>query len=312
MRYLFHFMLLFPSILLLGCSIENAKPVNQLEIVIASDYLKPADSSIFKGFANKHKCRIQIINLNADSITERIGKDPINSGIDIIMLNSIIDVKELNKRKLLHRISFEDHWPKNAVEQGSEKYNFITWGANPIIISYPDSVSSKLRTYSDMTRYDYINQLTTNEQIVLYSATIEELSKVDAQNWIKNSFMHGIQGNDSIQKKLSHLTTLSKHFSDSNGDWKYTMPNQYSSGTIYIPYTFAIVKQAENYAIAMDFIEYYLHKSKNEHLNNVFGTLSIYTPGKLIYLYPTNSEDLMENYIIVNRILEKVNKSDSF
>lgn len=306
MRYLPGFVILF-LLGFYGCMIENAKQDKKQELTIISDYLSPSDAAFFKAYESASECTVRIINMSADSIMNMMKHHRLNSGIDIIMLESVVDVKKFHSNKLLHPIYPSHSHPKNTLEKGSSKYAYITYGINPFIVTYPDSIRTKIRTYDDLTRVNYNNTLSEKETLVLLSAAYKQLGKVKANNWIRNFTKHGISVEDSLIGYIPVLTTLRKQKMDKGAHLdRMTYPNEYSTGTFYEPFTICIANQAENYTLAKSFIEHYLKNEENEKLNELTNSLSVFATSKTIRVYSVKSEELLPNYQMVTRVLNKL------
>ena len=118
---------------------------------------------------------------------------------------------------------------------------------------------------------------------------------------------HSANDQDSLNHLYTTLSTYKKYqqIAEANEHHKYLFPNQYSGGTLYVPCTFTVVDQADDYTWAMEFIEFHLDQTENEHLNEAIGTLTIFAPGKLFHSYSANSEELISNYEIVKTSLEQ-------
>jgi ABC-type Fe3+ transport system substrate-binding protein len=296
-----------------ACTIENAKVPREKELVIASDYLEESDTTVFEGFSKKFNVSVHIISMDATQIQHHLTNQGMNAGIDLVMIKSMHDVHQFQRKKLFQPINFEDEFEPELTKYSSWKYDYVGYGLDPYIIVYPREKTNSIKTYNDLTRFDYLNAVSYGDQVGILAPVLHKMKKVNANNWIKKYVDHGVSINnqsDSVYASMPVITTLS---SFQNGrdiplykNKEFLMPNKRSSGTFYNLRTMCIVYQAPNFSSAKDFVTYYLQRENNIRLNKEFSTLSILNSDENFRKYTTATEDLLPYFIMVDRVLKKL------
>lgn len=306
----FSFVLLFVS----SCTLEDAESPQEKELIIASDYLQEKDSTLFKSFSKKHSVRIRILSMDAAQIKQRLSERGVNSGIDLIIIKSMYDVHKIHRKNLIQAIDFSFELADSEQKYSSWKYDYIGFGVDPYVIAYNSQSPNSIKTYNDLTRFDYLNTLSYGDQVTILAPTVHKMQKVNANKWIKKYTKHRIEPKNQSDSLLSNLPTLTTHSSyqrnkDSSALYRnknILMPNRNSTGTFYNTRTICIVNQAENYVTAKSFSIFYLEKKRNIELNNKLKTLSIYSSSNKFRRYATSTEDLLPYFIMVERVLKKL------
>ena len=305
-------------LLFASCSIETAKPTNNKELIIVSDYLEAKDTVLFKEFAKKNSIHISIFNMSADKIIGTIRNKEANSGIDVIMLKSLSDVSRLDKREIIQNIDLTDQLSHEAISFSSWKYNFVAIGIDPFIIAFDTKFENKVRMYNDLIQFNHINALDENQHPPMLSPILKKLNKVKGNQWIQDFLNHAVSKpitgdsllNDSLFYRLPILTTLSdfKKFKDSilYKNKSFLLPDERSTGTFYNTRSVAIVDQAQNYTVAVDFIKYCTEENNNIKLNKALNTYSIYSTQSNFRKYNTPAEELIPYYSMTERIKRKL------
>ncbi|MEJ6777512.1 MAG: hypothetical protein QNK85_09360 [Crocinitomicaceae bacterium] len=306
-------------LMLASCSTETAQPYKARELIIASDYLEAKDTLLFRAFAKKNAIRILIYTLTSDKIISTIRNKAANSGIDLVMLKSLYDVSKLNKREILHHIDLTVKKSQEAIHYSSWKYNYVGFGIDPYIIAFELNSDNKVKIYNDLTRFYHINKLESNHYPPMLAPILKKLNKARGNQWIKDCLDHSISKpipgdsllNDSLFLRLPVLTTLSdfKLNKDSNHLYKnksFLLPNERSKGTFYNLRSIAIVNQASNYTIALDFIGFCLDEKNNVKLNDALNTYSIYSRQIDFRKYSPSAEELIPYYSIIEHFKIKL------
>ena len=305
-------------LLFASCTIETAKPSTTKELIIASDYLQAKDTLLFKEFAKKNSVHISIYTLSADKIVGTIRNKEANSGIDVVMLKSLSDVSRLDKREIIQNIDLTDDLSHEAINFSSWKYNYVAFGIDPFIIAFDTKYDNKVKMYNDLTQFNYINALDENQHPPMLSPILKKLNKVKGSQWIQNYLNHAVSKpisgdsllNDSLFSRLPILTTLSdfKYFKDSTiyKNKSFLLPNERSTGTFYNTRSIAIVDQAANYTVAIDFIKFCTEENNNIKLNTALNTYSIYSNQSNFRKYNTSAEELIPYYSMTERIKSKL------
>ena len=146
-----------------SCSLETAKASRDKKLIIVSDYLYSSDTVLFRDFSKSNNVSIQIETMKTDNIIGMVRNEGHNIQADLILMKSLYDVYKLNKRSVLQAIHFESELDKATKKISSIENNFIGLGIDPFIIA--NSSGRKVRTYNDLLRTNYINNLPEKEVI---------------------------------------------------------------------------------------------------------------------------------------------------
>lgn len=302
-------------LILVSCYTETAQPCKPKELIIASDYLKTKDTLLFRAFAKKNSVRILIYTLTSDKIISIIKNKAANSGIDVVMLNSLYDVSKLNKREILHDINLTKKKSQEAIIYSSWIYNYVGFGIDPYIVAFDINSDNKVKIYNDLTRFHHISLLENNHYPPMLAPILKKFNREKRNRWIKDCLDHSISKpvvgdsllNDSLFLRLPVLTKLSdfKLNKDSNHLYKnksFLFPNEWGKGTFYNLRSIAIVNQASNYTVALDFIGFCLDEKTNVKLNDALNTYSIYSRQSDFRKYSLSAEELIPYYTTIDRI----------
>ncbi len=287
-------------ILITSCDLNNAKQSPKKEIIIASDFLCPKDTSLFYAFTKENGIHIKIVHLTADSIKKKLYKNHFNSKIDLVFVNSLNSVKELNSISF-HRIS-ESTRKENMSKFRAFKNN--TWfavGLDPFGFSYVVDSLNTPKIYSDLNnKYKFSNYESTNTNVFL--AHLNYLFKKNPDDYIKwkKSFVKNLSplesSTDSLTSKqlilinwsnqldYPHLPERNKRINDFN-------LNQIN-GLFADRKCLGIVKEAENFSYTLLFLSFLNKKINN--LNYV----------KKLKMLPINSLPKEKNTFKIMKINE--------
>ena len=296
-----------------SCSIETAKSSSKKQLIIVSDYLNSSDTILFTDFSDHENVSIKIISMETDKIIGMARNYEYNTQADLVLIKSLYDAYKMNKRSILQKIHFNSEIDESTKKISSLENNFVGLGIDPYIIA--NSTGRKVRTYNDLLRMDFVNNLTHRETIPLLSPIVSKLKKVSANKWIKDFNDHQVKNDtlkDSIGALLPILSSYSDYSSSKDDLFNFqerflTFPNGRSSGTYYNVRTAAIINQAQNYSTAKSFIIYYTEPQNNKPLNNRMNTISYFDKSYSFRKYPEAPNDLIHYYKIVERVLHKLN-----
>lgn len=301
------------ALVLNSCEIESVKPSRIKHLVIASDYLTPSDTVIFRNFSKQKNIEVKILNMSPDKIIGEFKNKNFNTGIDVIMLKSMTDVLDFNKKDILHPLKKNIHFNENQLGYSSEEYNYIGFGYDPFIIASQQKSPRTIRMYNDLTRHKFSTDLSNKELIPMLAPILEKMKKPDANKWVKKFFMSSKRDSiysDSIIKTLPILTYYST-FKDQNNQEQFkdrvcVFPNTKSTGTFYNLRTFAIAIQAENFEQALTFTDYFSELNANSFLNKELNTIGITSNEVGFRKYYYKTEDMISYYLTAERLLNKL------
>lgn len=295
-----------------SCSLETAKASHDKQLIIVSDYLNSSDTVLFRDFSKSNKVSIQIETMKTDNIIGMFRNEGHNIQADLILMKSLYDVYKLNKRSVLQAIHFESELDEATKKISSIENNFIGLGIDPFIIA--NSSGRKVRTYNDLLRTNYINNLPEKEVIPLLSPIISKLKKVKANKWVKDFYFNQVKSDtlrDSIGSFLPILTSYSDYSTSEDSLLNFqnrflTFPNGRSSGTHYNVRTAAIINQAQNYSTAKQFILHFTNLQNNKSLNKKLHTISYLDESHSFKKYTESPDDLIHFYKIAERVINKL------
>lgn len=309
-------LLLIVLVFITSCRIETAKSSSKRQLIIASDYLTEKDSILFRDFYKKSNITIRVVPMEADKIIGTISNKGVNSEIDLIMVKSLYDVYKLHKREILHPINYHDELPSEILAISSRKYHFVGYGIDPYIFAIEPDQHSVIKTYADLTRYEFINTLERNEIAPMLSPVLRKMQKAEANKWIKQFMNKSIfteELTDSLMDQKTMLTTYSNFHIRKKSDSLFIgksiiFPNKRTTGTFYTIRTFCIVEQAQNYTEADAFIKFYSEPKNNKAINRSLNTISVYSEAYKFRKQSVPLEKLFAYFGMVERVLNKLEK----
>lgn len=237
------------------------------KITIASDFLSPSDSLIFKGISDSLGCDLIIQKMTADQLIGEIRNKRFNSGIDLIMMRSPYDVNRLNRINIFQSLSSDN------IRNRWKDYDVIPLAVDPFVkVQKIDSIQ-----FMDSIRRDKTLCLFGEEDLVVYlSFAYQNTDPVVAAGKIRderNKYLLDSRQLWNTQEILVPKSRFEEYRKDSTFkmfDWK-----QHEILDAYNVITIGVLNQAENYPEALTFIkmlrqaEYLNPLLEHEKLNNI-------------------------------------------
>ena len=298
------FVLLISS--LFACSIDEAQPLANKKLVIASDFLYPKDARFFAELTKKEKVAIEIIRMRADSIQYRLKKDGFNTNIDLVFIKSLLGVKSLENQ------AFQP--VQNAFSDGelSElkqiRNNWFLVGKDPFVISYLKDSLEKPSSYRELSS-DYLWTSPDLASLEVLKAHVryqfqkkQGNNKQELKDWLRGLKDHRVnyqKGTDSTASTQLLLLTYSTYSKNKllvqTKKRKVIFPKQ-----LYSDYfAMAVVPQAKNYAMTKLFLLFWNEKANSSKFLKHFGMtdLNRIKKGKGFYISPEEILDLLSKRI---------------
>lgn len=298
------FVLLISS--LFACSIDEAQPLANKKLVIASDFLYPKDARFFAELTKKEKVAIEIIHMRADSIQYRLKKDGFNTNIDLVFIKSLLGVKSLENQ------AFQP--VQNAFSDGelSElkqiRNNWFLVGKDPFVISYLKDSLEKPSSYRELSS-DYLWTSPDLASLEVLKAHVryqfqkkQGNNKQELKDWLRGLKDHRVnyqKGTDSTASTQLLLLTYSTYSKNKllvqTKKRKVILPKQ-----LYSDYfAMAVVPQAKNYAMTKLFLLFWNEKANSSKFLKHFGMtdLNRIKKGKGFYISPEEILDLLSKRI---------------
>jgi len=276
--YLKFLLPLLIGVILVSCNIEEAKPEINKKLVIASDFLEPKDTTLFIEFSKKYAIHVEILNLSAEKIAQRLEKDVFNSSIDLVFVKSLQSVKILENIPFqkLNSIVLHEKIPSLKVFKNN---NWLVAGLDPFVFSYIPDSSNTAKTYSDLTNnFSWSSPQSIDEFSVLLAHRGSH-SKNDAK-WKKGFIENNVafnSGNDSVQNTqflvVKNSFLVKNKFLKNNGKRVIFFPKENSQGCYADRWCIAIVDQAKNYESTQAFLLYYSKLPLSNIFNKQYGVI---------------------------------------
>lgn len=276
-----------------SCKTEYAKAPTVPELNIASDILTSRDSLLFQSFENQHHCKVIITHLPLGYIMDKISASPFNHGFDLIISKSASRLGQLNYKSLLQEVE------KDKIQCSdyfiSTKYNFVTVGFNPFVLSTHKDSTINIRTYNELKSNHYQNKLSFEENIVMLSGVYSKLRKNDTYTWVIQS--NQMQSDSAQYVKLSTYSIVDLENS------KVIYPNQFGSGSFYDILAISMPIQPEDYQLSTEFINEITSSKMNSKICNDLQYLPL-SDFNQYRLYKKKPDDLIQYYGVIKRILK--------
>ena len=276
--YLKFLLPLLIGVILVSCNIEEAKPEINKKLVIASDFLEPKDTSLFIEFSKKYAIHVEILNLSAEKIAQRLEKDVFNSSIDLVFVKSLQSVKILENIPFqkLNSIVLREKIPSLKVFKNN---NWLVAGLDPFVFSCISDSSNTAKTYSDLTNNFSWSSPQSSDEFSVLLAHRDMHSKKDAE-W-KNRFIKNNEpfntNNDSIGNTqflvVKNSFLVKNKFLKNNEKRVIFFPKENNQGCYADRWCIAIVDQAKNYESAQAFLLYYLKLPLSNIFNKQYGVI---------------------------------------
>ena len=302
--------------LLPSCYIDQAKEVHTKVLVIASNYLKESDTTIFESFCKEEKVRIRILSIDFLELRDSVDKTEYNSGIDIIMLKSVNQLRQLNDKHLIQTMNFKLSGYKEAYIHN--QYNCISYGFDPYVIFTPHDSLPLENHYKTLVQNEHGSLLSSDEETVLFSQLRSGLSRTQLSSWLvkhhekRNSLEISEFNVDTIPYFLSLSSDYFRIKSEYN-DVEFKMEElTNSAGEVFANLrTVAIIDQSPNYTLCKSFVEHCTNAGYNSIINE---KLASYGPkwgesnssNKLI-VRPKKIEQSLQFNLTTSRVLNRLN-----
>lgn len=298
------FVLLISS--LFACSIDEAQPLANKKLVIASDFLYPKDARFFAELTKKEKVAIEIIHMRADSIQYRLKKDGFNTNIDLVFIKSLLGIKSLENQAFQPvQNAFSDG---DLSELKQIRNNWFLVGKDPFVISYLKDSLEKPSSYRELSS-DYLWTSPDLASLEVLKAHVryqfqkkQGNNKQELKDWLRGLKDHRVnyqKGTDSTASTQLLLLTYSTYSKNKllvqTKKRKVIFPKQ-----LYSDYfAMAVVPQAKNYAMTKLFLLFWNEKANSSKFLKHFGMtdLNRIKKGKGFYISPEEILDLLSKRI---------------
>ena len=280
------FLFTFLVTIIASCSIEEANQNQKNELIIASDFLKSKDTTLFKNFSKTNNIRIKIKFLSSDSIQKRLRKDGFNSNFDLVFVKSLQSVKSL-KTITFHHLSRNMITTSLFNFRAFQNNSWFAVGHDPYVFSYVPDTLDLPTSYTDLTKKFNYSCLNPDENKVLL-ANIKYLTKKKPSyyfNWKKafeSNYLPFNAGTDSLPSKQFMLVKWSQNLEHPffKKNRKRIVNYSLTNSALYADRKcVAIVLEAKNFKNAILFLNFLNSKSKSVYFYDKMGAIPMLTIG---------------------------------
>lgn len=288
----------------LGCTLENAKPLPDQHVVIASDFLQPKDRSIFKSFTKKTHIKVYIISLSAENIVKKLKNEKTATRIDAVLLSSLVSMKKIKDGRFI---------------QHSQNAPILPIAYNPYVISLSNDTLNTKQTYRGVMKSN--NWTALSKDPSYFTPMLAEAKhslrkkKSNFPKWL-SVFVDSKSKQDTTAingNQISMYADYMKLDFTTKKQLKIIFPSEKTYTDVV---SFAVVKQARNFSNAL-YIRQFIQREK---INKIIAARGNFFPilmtKKSTFSYQNQTFDwivnnpiqLMNNFNYVEKCLTKEEK----
>lgn len=246
-----------------ACSLEEIKPSQNKQLVIAQNFMSKDQQAILQKMAKRKQIQLTIKKWSALQIRKQIQQKPWDPGFDLIMLDGILE------EAVIERLQFQYKEPQ--------------FGIIPLGVSYvPDSVV-KVKHFKDLSTKYLWAPADDKVKAILKLHLAYAYRKGDAHKKVKLAYLdllhrfkdHELQFDTyQLQNTLllcrldTHLHYLKKEVKRRQFTYALQAPNAYYADYMGL----YIIEQCSSYSLAKQFVRY-LHYQQDHQaaFRNAFG-----------------------------------------
>jgi hypothetical protein len=287
---------------LVACSIEEAQPLANKKLVIASDFLYPKDARYFGEFAKDNKVQVEIIHMRADSMDYRLKKDGYNTEFDMVFVHSLLSVKQLeNQAFQAIQLDFEEQ----KLDQFNQiKKNWFLIGRDPFVLTYLKDSLEKPTTYRELST-DYLWASPDLASLEVMKAHVryqfqqnKHAKKNGLKKWLRGLKDHRVnyqEGTKTSPNRQLLLMKYSAYFKNKELDRSKKRVLLFPPNVYNDYFAVAVVPQARNYEMTKSFLLFWNEKATNKQFLRKFGMKPLipYKKGMGFYISPIEILDLL-------------------
>ncbi|MBX2950031.1 MAG: hypothetical protein KF704_12195 [Crocinitomicaceae bacterium] len=259
-----------------GCNtpvVESKKPKR---LYIASDFLTPADSILFKDFKKRERIKIVILPMSVDSIVAHYNEKKYNSTFDLVLMKSTYALDFLAKNNVLHTIEETHTWENKGFV--APQSDWMILGLDPYVITGAEK--NRGFQYNELTYgKKWKNELNQKEMAAFQASVLFQFGRKNMNKsltWLEKIEGQTATPGDTVQTAPYVLSRLSHVQKDGK---LFVYPNQsIKFGVFYDGVGVGIIRQASKYTAALSFISYYSNLVYNQKLCNRLHLLPVQNP----------------------------------
>lgn len=302
----------FLVLLSVGCSGPLAKPDPNPKLVVATDHIAPGDTSLFRSFEKKYKVKIELKEMSADSLIQLYKKDRYNTGIDVILIHKLFDMRKIAVAGMLEPI--HEELPETSIH--NHKNTYVACGFDPFVCISRSDKNTAVHIYDDLSRIPYINMLSIKSEAHFFAGFEFKLNRVRTYKRIekikKTGMTYSPHAADSALAVFTTLSDYQLHKSDSTMKrfTEISYPNRSTSGVFHDLLTFGIIEQSSNYNSSKKLLEWLSDPAVNKKFTKSRGYQSL-TSNREYAIYSVDPDKLTQYHLMILRMIEELKESDN-
>lgn len=259
-----------------GCNtpvVESKKPKR---LYIASDFLTPADTILFKDFKKQERIKIVILPMSVDSVVAHYNEKKYNSTFDLVLMKSTYALDFLSKNNVLHPIEETYTWENKGFV--APQSDWMILGLDPYVITGTEK--NRGFQYNELTYgKKWKNELNEEEMTAFQASVLFQFGRKNMNKslaWLEKIESQTVTTGDTVQVAPYVMSRLSKVKKEER---IFVYPNQsIKFGVLYDGVGVGIIRQASKYTAALSFIKYYSNLVYNQKLCNRLHLLPVQNP----------------------------------
>ena len=306
MRFFYWSLLVFA---LTACSVPSAAPEEEPSLVIATDHTSAADSILFRKFEKQFDAKVKIRQMSADSLINLFSKGPYNTGIDVVIMHQLYDMRKLTQKNIFETIELDELTTEGISNSPRTIFGI---GIDPFIAVTKSDFRWDINIYDDLSKTQFINNFSQKSQAHFFAPFEQKMTRAKTFNRIQKILDKSIEPKnykgDSVDVILcSYSQYLNRSPKDSlwNDYSKIHFPNSKTSGVFYDLISIGIVDQSSHYDLSVQFLNWINQKSMNKEFNKRRGYLSYYDHPQFS-IYVRNPTKLMQYHVMMERMLKEL------
>lgn len=259
-----------------GCNTPVVVSKKPKRLYIASDFLIPADTILFKDFKKREHIKIVILPMSVDSIVAHYNEKKYNSTFDLVLMKSTYALDFLSKHNVLHPIEKTYLWDNKGFV--APQSDWMILGLDPYVMTGTEK--NRSFQYNELTYgKKWKNELHEEEMAAFQASVLFQFGRKNrgkSLSWLEKIESQTTTPGDTVQVAPYVLSRLSKVKKE---DRAFVYPNQsIKFGVFYDGVGVGIVRQASKYTAALSFIKYYSNLVYNQKLCNRLDLLPVQNP----------------------------------
>lgn len=295
-------------IVLSNCSVPVATTEKNATLVIGTDQVNPSDSAFFARFGKKKGITIELRQLSADELLKEFKQSKYNTGIDVIIMHHLYDMRKVKRAHILQKVP-KENLPKHFIHGTSN--TFFGIGIDPFICVSRSDTNVSVNVYDDLAFLHYVDRLPKTAAPHFFAPFEQRMVRGKSFERIENIVKREVPDRKYLNDSVTVILTTQSRFRQQSEDSTWSdfgtvhYPNSSTSGTFHDVLTFGIVAQSSHYELALELLDWLTDRGNNARFNKLrdydsFRNTPNYTP------YRGNPEELLQYHTMIERMLRKL------